>query len=94
MEESGELGEIVRHYFQNLFIPGESVYEPVLVPVSRVVTDDDNLALLAPFTLEEFRTALFSMNSDKVPGPDGFNPSFYQHFWSLIGPDIYHTCST
>ncbi|PNX78963.1 ribonuclease H, partial [Trifolium pratense] len=26
---------------------------------------------------------------DKAPGPDGFNPAFYQHFWNLCGNDIY-----
>ncbi|MCH93169.1 RNA-directed DNA polymerase (Reverse transcriptase), partial [Trifolium medium] len=29
------------------------------------------------------------MHPDKAPGPDGFNPAFYQHFWELCGNDIY-----
>jgi hypothetical protein len=29
------------------------------------------------------------MHPDKAPGPDGFNPAFYQHFWDLCGNDIY-----
>ncbi|PNX71244.1 ribonuclease H, partial [Trifolium pratense] len=26
---------------------------------------------------------------DKAPGPDGFNPAFYQHFWDLCGNDVF-----
>ncbi|KAK2383934.1 hypothetical protein QL285_071338 [Trifolium repens] len=29
------------------------------------------------------------MHPDKAPGPDGFNPAFYQHFWSVCGDDIF-----
>ncbi|KAK2445488.1 hypothetical protein QL285_016411 [Trifolium repens] len=29
------------------------------------------------------------MQPDKAPGPDGFNPAFYQHFWNVCGDDIY-----
>ncbi|KAK2424247.1 hypothetical protein QL285_034627 [Trifolium repens] len=29
------------------------------------------------------------MHPDKAPGPDGFNPAFYQHFWELCGDDIF-----
>ena len=33
------------------------------------------------------------MHPDKAPGPDGFNPAFYQRFWPLLGNDVYQTCS-
>jgi hypothetical protein len=36
--------------------------------------------------------AIFSMKSDKCPGPDGFNPEFYQHFWNLCGQEIFKDC--
>ncbi|MCI00450.1 RNA-directed DNA polymerase (Reverse transcriptase), partial [Trifolium medium] len=29
------------------------------------------------------------MHPDKAPGPDGFNPAFYQHFWNICGDDIF-----
>lgn len=29
------------------------------------------------------------MHPDKSPGPDGFNPAFYQKFWSLLKNEIY-----
>ncbi|XP_019191685.1 PREDICTED: uncharacterized protein LOC109186206 [Ipomoea nil] len=30
------------------------------------------------------------MAPDKSSGPDGFNPAFYQHFWSEIGAEVSH----
>ncbi|KAK2414453.1 hypothetical protein QL285_037042 [Trifolium repens] len=33
------------------------------------------------------------MHPDKAPGPDGFNPAFYQHFWELCGNDIYEAAN-
>ncbi|CAN0874830.1 Transposon TX1 uncharacterized 149 kDa protein [Linum grandiflorum] len=36
--------------------------------------------------------AMFSMHLDKAPGPDGFNPGFYQKFWPLVGEQILSCC--
>jgi hypothetical protein len=48
----------------------------------------ENSALVAPFTEEEIKTAIFSMNPNKAPGPDGFPILFYQKFWNIIKYDI------
>ncbi|CAN0866808.1 Transposon TX1 uncharacterized 149 kDa protein [Linum grandiflorum] len=29
------------------------------------------------------------MDADKAPGPDGFNPGFYQDFWNLLGDAVF-----
>lgn len=33
------------------------------------------------------------MNPEKSPGPNGFNPSFYQRFWALLKNDIFKYCT-
>jgi hypothetical protein len=53
------------------------------------VSQEENEKLVAPITKEEVITALFQMHPDKAPGPDGFNPTFYQHFWDLCDNDIF-----
>jgi hypothetical protein len=48
--------------------------------------------LTTPFVIEEFKEAIFSMKPDKCPGPDGFNPGFFQHFWPICGQEIFQQC--
>ncbi|GAU44733.1 hypothetical protein TSUD_88180 [Trifolium subterraneum] len=83
------LCEVAKSYFESLFKAVEGNQEPVLSLIQPRVTDIDNERLTAPILKEEIHTALMQMHPDKSPGPDGFNPAFYQHFWQLCGDDIY-----
>ncbi|WJX67479.1 hypothetical protein P8452_51944 [Trifolium repens] len=83
---------VAKDYFNELFQKQNSIRDPVLSAISTTILEFDNEQLTASFTKEEFKEALFSMQSDKCPGPDGFNPGFYQHFWNLCSNDIFHEC--
>ena len=48
----------------------------VLESIPKLVTSEDNTFLKKPFSLEEIKGALFSMNPDKSPGPDAFQTIF------------------
>lgn len=61
---------------------------PVLSIVRSKVSDQQNDSLCQPFTAAEVVAAVKSMHPDKSPGPDGFNPCFYQKFWPEIGMDV------
>lgn len=37
---------------------------------------------------DEIRAALFAMDMNSSPGPDGFGPSFYRSFWTKIEPAV------
>lgn len=56
------------------------------------VTREDNEVLLAHFSEEELRFAIFQIHPDKAPCPEGLNPTFFRRFWSLFGKDIFHAC--
>jgi hypothetical protein len=84
-----EICEVALNYFDQLFKANSSVHDPILSLVVPKINEEDNEKLVAPITKEEVREALFQMHPDKAPGPDGFNPAFYQHFWDLCGNDIY-----
>ena len=44
------------------------------------VTAEENDLLVAEFTEEEIGGAIFQMNHNTAPGPDGFPSEFYQVF--------------
>ena len=41
-------------------------------------------SLEASFSKEEIKSAVFGMDGDRAPGPDGFPSVFFQHFWNLL----------
>jgi hypothetical protein len=52
------------------------------------VSEEENKVLTAPFSVEEVKTAVFDMEHNKAPGPDGFPTEFYQFFWDIVKPDL------
>ncbi|XP_019197857.1 PREDICTED: uncharacterized protein LOC109191677 [Ipomoea nil] len=48
-----------------------STTSDILNRVASRVTEEMNASLLLPFTMAEFKSALFLMAPEKVPGPDG-----------------------
>ncbi|PNX98658.1 ribonuclease H, partial [Trifolium pratense] len=83
------LCEVAKNYFDSLFKFSEGNHEPVLSLIHPRVTLEDNQRLTTPILKEEIHAALMQMHPDKSPGPDGFNPAFYQHFWQLCGDEIF-----
>ncbi|XP_074271262.1 uncharacterized protein LOC141595191 [Silene latifolia] len=55
------------------------------VQLCPTVSSEAADALILPITKEEIKAALFTIGSDKSPGPDGFSSAFFKHSWSLIG---------
>ena len=56
--------------------------------VKPVVTTQMNRLLIAPYTLEEVKKALFQIGDLKAPGPDGFPAHFYQRHWDICGEEV------
>jgi hypothetical protein len=52
------------------------------------VSDEENEILIADFSEKEVREAVFQMEHNKAPGPDGFPAEFYQVFWGVIKDDL------
>ena len=40
--------------------------------------------------LAEVHTALFSIESNKTPGPDGFGAGFFKNYWNIIKNDLFN----
>ena len=84
ISSDADLKKHITTYYKNLFgSPSEST---IRMDDSRVddipqVSPDENDRLTAEFTIEEVKHAIFQMEHNKAPGPDGFSAEFYQVFW-------------
>ena len=82
-------GQFVQH-FQNIFgIEGE-IY-PVDDPVglfSKKISDEQALKMISPFSNEEIKSAIFDIEDNKAPGPDGFTARFFKAAWDVVGSDV------
>ena len=77
-------------YFQNIFGGNNNCISNGMAAnvVLLFVSEEDNAALTAMPLLDEKKNALFGLNVDGAPGPDGFRASFYQFFWEIVATDI------
>ena len=77
-EDNVAMKNITNTYFHNLFTSVVDVLNmDVINKVTPHVTPYMNEALLAPYTEEEVKRALFSIGDLKAPGPDGLHVIFY-----------------
>lgn len=77
----------VNSFYKDLFAgqPRSGVsLSPSAWGVGAQVSEAENLALLAPFSVEEVEFAVKSMRPDSAPGPDGLPVRFFVKFWKAI----------
>lgn len=53
---------------------------------------NQNHMLIEEVNFAKFMLAVNKMHSDKASGPDGLNPDFFQHFWEMLGLDVFKCC--
>lgn len=95
-EDMQEVEDVTVDFYKNLFDscnPSSDNIRKVLDHVPHCITEDDNAALMAPFSKEEIFSALQQMHPCKAPGPDGMHAIFYLRFWHIIGDDVTHYVS-
>jgi len=66
--------------------------DPNSYPLSEIpnlINEEDNQLLNNPVSIREIKKALFNMDLDKAPGPDGFTARFYISCWDIIKRDLY-----
>ena len=52
------------------------------------ISGESAIWLDRPFSEEEVRMAIFQLNKEKTPGPDGFTITIYQECWDVIKEDL------
>ena len=82
------LENLILNYFHILCTADESISQECSHHIISSVTEEDNVMLTTPFIAMEIKDVVFSMHLDKAPGPDGMNPTFFQHYWHILGQDV------
>jgi hypothetical protein len=81
----------ITNYCKNLFrIPEQTeitLMEDQIHDIPQV-SDEENVILIADFTENEVREAVFQMEHNKSPIPDDFPAELYQVFWGVIKDDL------
>ena len=78
-------------YFSNFIIEGSNAREwedDLSYMEGTVISPNQSSELIRGVTREEVKTVLFSMDSDKAPGPDGYNVHFYMKAWPIVGEEF------
>ena len=86
-----ELKKYITTYYKGLFGPPDNNdfnLDETRIDDIPQVTDIENEILILEFTEAEVREAIFQMEHNKSPGPDGFPVEFYQAFWDTIKGDL------
>ena len=81
----------ITKYYKELFGPSAESNFQLDESITHDIPQDteaENEFLTSPFSEEEIRTAVFQMEHNKAPGPDGFPAEFYQCFWDVIKADL------
>ena len=81
------------NYFQDLLtepIPDRSAaITRITRCIPTLVTQEQNDALLRPFTIEEVYQALQDTPKSKDPGPEGFTSDFFHYCWPMIRTEVW-----
>ena len=85
------LNDSLTDYYKRLFGPhlqnSFSLDETLRHDIPQV-SEEENEVLVAPFSEEEVKMAIFDIEHNKAPGPDGFPAKFYQFFWDVVKQDL------
>ena len=90
-EGQAELKRYITKYYKCLFgapEEGDFTLDETRTDGIPQITEEENDIPTAPFSEEEVRAAVFQMEHNKAPGPDGFPTEFYQNFWDVIKTDL------
>jgi len=85
-----DISEHIVNHFKNLFNNDSHIQNNGMVEevIPSLITDRTNSLLTALPTDEEIHKAVFSLNKESAPGPDGFGALFFQTFWDIIKNDV------
>ncbi|XP_057811613.1 uncharacterized protein LOC131025845 [Salvia miltiorrhiza] len=92
-----QIGNHIVDYFSTLFNADHHGLEDIVAVeavIDNSVSDLQNNLLVRLPDEEKITAAVFAMDSNSSPGPDGFSGKFYQSCWQIIKSDIWEAVQT
>lgn len=88
-DQASIAAQVVQH-FEGSFTHDPHIIDTGLVErvIPNLVTEEENLSLLAIPTWEEVHATVRAMDGFSAPGPDGFGGCFFSHCWSIVASDV------
>ncbi|RVW74541.1 hypothetical protein CK203_053796 [Vitis vinifera] len=88
MNNSESIKEEILRYFEKLYTSPSGESWRVEGLDWSPISGESAVRLESPFTEEEICKAIFQMDRDKAPGPDGFTIAVFQDCWEVIKEDL------
>ncbi|KAL2224830.1 UNVERIFIED_CONTAM: hypothetical protein Sindi_2936800 [Sesamum indicum] len=54
----------------------------------HILSNEESTTLLLPFTPVDVKQAVFDIDEDKAPGPDGYSSGFFKAAWPIVGQEV------
>ncbi|KAL2240797.1 UNVERIFIED_CONTAM: hypothetical protein Sindi_0720900 [Sesamum indicum] len=54
----------------------------------HILSNEETTTLLLPFTPAVVKQAVFDIDEDKAPGPDGYSSGFFKAAWPIVGQEV------
>ncbi|CAI9259916.1 unnamed protein product [Lactuca saligna] len=89
-KEGDEAFKVIVDYFGE-FLGVEHGVVPIIRPEDldfRKLDIQQAVDMIKDVTDEEIKAALFDIDDDKAPGPDGFSSKFFKKAWMIVGSDF------
>ncbi|CAH1447585.1 unnamed protein product [Lactuca virosa] len=89
-KEGDEACKQIVKYFSD-FLGVDSDVSPIINPedlFENKLNQDQAFDMVKEVTCEEIKAAVFDIDDDKAPGPDGYTSKFFKAAWVIVGDDF------
>lgn len=78
----------------NFFAKEYNTFSTEMQDEDFIITEVQNNYFITELIFEEFSQTVKQMHPDKASDLNDLNPNFFQHFWSLMGEEVFKFCRT